>query len=84
MTKKEFWRWPEYRHTVEGIDPQSGKVISGGVDIGSVSSKTVIMVDGEVFAQSVMRTGSSSPDSAERTMNWALEDTGVTLKDIHY
>ncbi|MFX1509433.1 MAG: benzoyl-CoA reductase, bzd-type, subunit Q [Promethearchaeota archaeon] len=84
MTKKEFWRWPEYRHTVEGIDPKKGKVISGGVDIGSVSSKTVIMVDGEVFAQSVMRTGSSSPDSAERTMNWALEDTGLTLKDVQY
>ncbi len=84
MTDKEFWRWPEYRHTTPGIDWHEAKVISAGVDIGSVSSKTAIMADGEMFAQSAMRTGSSSPDSAERTMNWALEETDMTLKDIHY
>ena len=31
-----------------------------------------------------MRTGSDSPDSAINAANWALEDTGLTIEDLHY
>ncbi len=82
--KKEFWRWPEYRRTVPDVDWRSGDIITAGVDIGSVSSKTAIMVDGELYAYAIMRTGSSSPDSAIKVTNWALEGTGMKLEDIHY
>lgn len=82
--KKEFWRWPEYRRTVPGRDWKGAKVITAGVDIGSVSSKTAIMVDGELYAYAIMRTGSSSAGSAEKATNWALEGTGLTIKDLHY
>lgn len=82
--EKEYWRWPEYRMTAQGVDWRKGKLITAGVDIGSVSSKTAIMVDGEMFAFSLMRTGSSSPDSAYKSTNWALEGTGMTLQDIKY
>ncbi|MGA9349714.1 MAG: benzoyl-CoA reductase, bzd-type, subunit Q [Anaerolineae bacterium] len=82
--KKEFWRWPEYRHTVPGKDWKDAKVITAGVDVGSVSSKTAIMVDGELYAYAIMRTGSSSSGSAEKVTAWALEDTGLTTKDLHY
>jgi len=54
------------------------------VDVGSVSSQAVVTVDGKLFAYSNMRTGSDSPKSAENAMDWALEDTGMTLNDIHY
>jgi len=81
---KEYWRWPEYRRTVPGKDWKDAKVVSAGVDIGSVSSKTVIMTDGELYAYSIMRTGSSSPDSAQKAMDWALEGTGIKLDDIKY
>jgi bzd-type benzoyl-CoA reductase Q subunit len=76
--KKEYWRWPEYRKTVEGMDPKKAKIITAGIDVGSVGS------DGELYAWSVMRTGSNSPDSARKVLNWALEGTGLTEKDIHY
>lgn len=82
--KTEFRKWLEYRWTSPEIDWRKGNVISGGIDIGSVSSQAVIMVDGKLYAYSSMRTGSNSPDSAERALGWALEDTGLNGKDIRY
>jgi bzd-type benzoyl-CoA reductase Q subunit len=82
--QQEFWRWPESRWTNPDIDWRAGDIISAGVDVGSVSSQAAIMVDGELFAYSNMRTGSNSPDSANNAMEWALKDTGMTLEDIHY
>lgn len=79
----EYWRWTESRWTNPDID-YKGKVITSGVDVGSVSSQAVILADGELYAYSNMRTGSNSPDSAKKAMNWAMEDTGLTLKDLSY
>jgi len=81
---KEYWRWPEYRRTMPGKDWKDAKAITAGVDIGSVSSKAVIMTDGELYAYSIMRTGSSSPDSAQKAMDRALEGTGMKLDHILY
>jgi len=81
---KEFWRWKEYNWHDEAKDPKGAETITSGVDIGSVSSQAVIMVNGELYAYSNMRTGSDSPDSARKAMDWALEGTGLTLDDIHY
>ena len=72
---KEFWRWKEYNWKSDTIDWKSGTTISAGVDVGSVSSQAVILVDGELYAYSNMRTGSDSPMSSQNAMNWALEDT---------
>jgi benzoyl-CoA reductase subunit D len=44
--KKEYWRWPEQIKTIEGMDPKKAKVISAGIDVGSVGSKCAIMLDG--------------------------------------
>jgi bzd-type benzoyl-CoA reductase Q subunit len=82
--KKEYWRWKEYNWHDEAKDWKGADIITSGVDVGSVSSQAVIMVDGELYAYSNMRTGSDSPDSARNAMNWALENTGMTLDDIHY
>lgn len=81
---KEFWRWKEYNWHDENKNWKGAETISAGVDVGSVSSQAVIMVDGELFAYSNMRTGSDSPNSARNAMNWALEDTDLKLEDIHY
>jgi bzd-type benzoyl-CoA reductase Q subunit len=81
--KKELWRWTESRWTSPDID-WKGKLVTSGVDVGSVSSQAVILVDGELYAFSNMRTGSNSPDSAINAINWAMEDTGLTLEDIAY
>ncbi len=84
--QKEYWRWLESRWTNPDIDlnGKKDKLITAGCDVGSVSSQAVIMVDGELYAYSNMRTGSDSPDSAMRAMNWALEDTGLAIDDIRY
>jgi len=82
--KKEFWRWTEYRWHDETMDWKNADIISTGVDIGSVSSQAVILVDGKLYAFSNQRTGSDSPESANQAINWAMENTGMTLDDIHY
>ena len=81
---KEFWRWREYRHTTPDIDWQDAKMVTAGVDIGSVGSKAVVMLDGKLYAYSVMRTGGVSEETAIRVMNWALEGTGLKNKNVHY
>jgi len=83
--KKEFWRWTETNWGNKDIDWRAGKVISGGVDVGSVSSQAVIMVDGELYASANTRTGYNSPESARNVMNWALEATdGMKLEDVNF
>ena len=81
---EEFWRWKEYNWHDEKINWKDGTLITAGVDVGSVSSQAVIMVDGELYAYSNMRTGSNSPESATNSMNWALEDTGMSLDDVKF
>ena len=67
-----------------GKDWTGAEVVTAGVDVGAVSSKAVIMIDGDLYVYSIVRTGSSSPDSANKAMNWALEGTGMKLDDIQY
>ncbi len=82
--KKEYWRWLEYKKVMPNKDWKKTNIITAGVDVGSVGSKAVIMLDGEIYAWSVMRTGSNSSDSAKKALGWAMEDTGLTLDDFHY
>lgn len=82
--QKEFWRWTEYNWMNPDLDWRRAKIITAGVDVGSVSTQAVIMLDGELYAFSNMRTGSDSPNSALNAINWAMENTGMKLEDITY
>jgi benzoyl-CoA reductase subunit A len=82
--KKEYWRWPEGTWTNPKINWREGKFITAGVDVGSVSSQGVIIVDGELFGYGNTRTGSDSPDSARKALNLALKGTGMKEDDIDY
>ncbi len=82
MAEQEYWRWTEYRHHDESIDPRAGAIVAAGIDVGSVSSQAVVTVDDRLYAFSSMRTGSNSPDSATNALNWALEGTGLTPGDL--
>ncbi len=81
---QEFWRWKEYNWVSPDISWKNGNIITGGADVGSVSTQAVVMVDGQIYAYANMRTGSDSPDSARKAMDWALKDTDLTLDKIHY
>ncbi len=52
--------------------------------MGSVGSKAAIMIDGEMYAWAVTRTGSNSPDSAKKVMGMVLQDTDLEPDDIKY
>jgi bzd-type benzoyl-CoA reductase Q subunit len=75
----EYWRWPETVWVNPSIDWHKGKLITVGIDVGSVSSKCVVMVDGALYAFSDARTGSDSPDSAWRVANAALKGTDMKV-----
>lgn len=82
---EEYWRWTESRWTNPDLSWRDGKIVTAGVDVGSVSSQAVIAVDGRLYAYANTRTGSDSPNSAINAINWALENTdGLTLEKIHY
>jgi len=75
--KKEFWRWTESNWKNPDIDWKAAQYITLGIDVGSVSSQAVIMVDGRIYAYSNMRTGSDSPNSARNALKFALETTDL-------
>ena len=82
--KKEYWRWQENCWLDESMDWRAAKIITAGIDVGSVSSQAVICVDGELFGYNSMRTGNNSPDSATNAVNGILEKSGMKLEDVTY
>ncbi|OGP85468.1 MAG: benzoyl-CoA reductase, bzd-type, subunit Q [Deltaproteobacteria bacterium RBG_16_54_11] len=82
--KQEYWRWPEGTWVNSGIDWRKGKIITAGVDVGSVSSQAAVLVDGDLYSFSNTRTGSDSPDSARKAMGIAVDETGLTVDNIDY
>jgi len=82
--KVEFWRWPETSWVNSDIDWRKGKFVTAGIDVGSVSSQAVVMVDSELYAYSSTRTGSDSPESARKCLNMALEGSDMTADNLDY
>ncbi|MBK6322836.1 benzoyl-CoA reductase, bzd-type, subunit Q [Candidatus Aalborgicola defluviihabitans] len=82
--KKEYWRWQENCWIDESKDWRTAKIITAGIDVGSVSSQAVICVDGEIFGYNSMRTGNNSPDSATNAINGVLDKAGMKLSDVTY
>ncbi len=81
---KEYWRWQEYHRVRTDRSWGNKDIITAGVDVGSVGSKAAIMIDGEMYAWAVTRTGSNSPDSAKKVMDMVLMDTDLKQNDIRY
>ncbi len=82
--KKEFWRWQENTWVDETKDWKTAKIITCGIDVGSVSSQAVLVVDGELYGFNSMRTGNNSPDSATNALQGVMDKCGMKLEDIHY
>ncbi len=64
----EYWRWDEGAWKDPNKDWKDAKVITAGVDVGSVSSQAVIMTDGELFAYGNTRSGYNSRERANNVM----------------
>jgi predicted CoA-substrate-specific enzyme activase len=67
----------------EQLDWTRAKVIVAGIDIGAVSSKAVILLDGQPFAFSQVTTRTPK-ESAFKAINGALAKTDLKLENIHY
>ena len=80
----EFWRWQEYHRIVPGMKWTDKDIITAGVDVGSVGSKAAIMINGQAYSWAITRTGSNSPESASKALDWALEGTGLKVNDLKY
>ena len=59
-------------------------MITCGIDVGSLSAEAVILVDGNLEAYSVIRTGPVSADTAVEALNEALKKTDVRREDIEF
>lgn len=84
MTETAYWRWQEYHHIMPGKTWTSKDTITAGVDVGSVGSKAAIIVNGDIYSWSIARTGSNSPESAKKALDWAMQDTGLKQSDLKY
>lgn len=81
---EEYWKWPESSWTSKDIDWRKAKAVTAGLDIGAVSSQAVVMCDGDICGYASMRTGPDIPQSAEKVLAGALENTGMQVKNIQY
>ncbi|SIQ07201.1 benzoyl-CoA reductase (2-electron) alpha subunit [Aromatoleum tolulyticum] len=82
--KKEFWRWQENTWFDETKNWKDAKIITCGIDVGSVSSQAVLVCDGELYGYNSMRTGNNSPDSAKNALQGIMDKIGMKLEDINY
>jgi len=73
----------EYASVNEQIDWTRAEVIVAGVDSGAVSSKSVILLDGQPYAFSQVRTRTPK-ESAFSAIYTALAKTHLKLENIHY
>jgi predicted CoA-substrate-specific enzyme activase len=73
----------EYASVNEQLDLTKAKVIVAGVDSGAVSSKALILLDGQPYAFSQVRTRTPK-ESAFSAINAALANTHLKLENIHY
>ena len=57
-------------------------MLTGGVDVGSLTGKAVILEDNEIVSWEIIRTGPDSSDTAIEVMNKALKKANLKLDDI--
>jgi len=73
----------EYTSMNEQLDWKKAKVIVAGIDVGAVSSKAMILLDGQPYAFSQVRTRRPK-ESALKAIKGALAKTHLTLEKIQY
>ena len=55
-----------------------------GVDVGSVGSKAVVLAGSEILCYGIIRTGSSSGDSAQKALEKAISESAIKADDINF
>jgi bzd-type benzoyl-CoA reductase Q subunit len=81
---REYWRWEEYRWHADDTGGTDGALLTGGIDVGSVSTQAFVLRDGQPFAYASIRTSADSAAIAQQAMEWALEPAALSLEDVAY
>lgn len=80
----DYWRWTESKFVDDSKDWRNAKIITCGIDVGSISSKAVVCLDGEIYSYSIIRTGAVSKENAERAFSIIESATGLKIEECHY
>ena len=59
-------------------------MLAAGCDIGSLTAKAVIVNEGRVVANAIIRATSRPEESARNVMDMALSQAGLTFQDLAY
>ncbi len=59
-------------------------MLVSGIDVGSLSTKALIMEDGKIVASSLILTGPDSVESAEEVQRLALKESNLSFDKIEY
>ena len=59
-------------------------MITAGVDVGSLTGKTVILKDNEILAWNIIPTGPDSSETAKEVFDMTLKQAGLTMEDIEH
>lgn len=59
-------------------------MIVAGCDVGSLTSKAVVMEEGHILAHAVVLSGTDPAESASRVMQRALDQVGCSMGDIRF
>jgi len=73
----------EYISINENLEWKKAKVIVAGVDIGAVNSKAMILLDGQPYIFSSLKTHIPG-ESASKSINMALSRAKLSLENLHY
>ncbi|HAR97228.1 MAG TPA: benzoyl-CoA reductase, bzd-type, subunit Q [Deltaproteobacteria bacterium] len=72
----------EYALLNEKVDLKNAKIIAAGIDSGAANSKVTILVDGQPYAFSQVKTRTPQ-ESAFRAIDTVLTKTDLRLENIH-
>ena len=59
-------------------------MITAGIDVGSLTSKAVIMKDGKILSSIIVKSGPRPWESAERVLKCAMEKINLSMSEIKY
>lgn len=59
-------------------------VITAGVDVGSLGTKSVILKDGEIIGRAIIRTGINAIENGTEVLKLALENAGISREEVNY
>ncbi|HLC23866.1 MAG TPA: 2-hydroxyglutaryl-CoA dehydratase, partial [Dehalococcoidia bacterium] len=59
-------------------------MITAGVDVGSLTGKTVIFEDNHIVSWSLVQTGPDSAETAKEAVDVALQKANLTLDKLEF